>query len=505
MNTLAKNSPGSPFRTESNAPATHSTSRTAIIIVLLLGAFLPPLDFYIVNLALPAIRDGLQATGGQLQLIVSFYSSAYAVFLITGGRLGDLYGRKQMFIAGMAGFIIASAICGLAPNGSVLILGRVLQGAAAAVMAPQVLATIRTIFSTEEQPRVIGLYGSVFGLASIVGQLFGGALITLHPLGLTWQSIFLINIPIGILALMGALRFLPEIQPSNRPKIDLLGVLLLSLFLGSIIYPLTRGREAGWPAWTFISFAASVPILALFIWFEGWLAKVGGSPLVDLKLFKNSTFVAGLAMAFLFYCSSVFFLTFGIYLQSGLGWTSLASGIGILPFAFGFFAGTLRSAKLYARIGNHILSLGFGLLAGGFAITASALHAGFGPGVMFYLGLIFAGVGQGLLQPSTVRIVLTEVEPEQAGLAAGVVTSILQIGTAVGVAAVGSVFFTVLGQQNAPGAYGNAFASALAVVACLQVLGMLLATKMNHRPRKAVRAVPPAAAMPRAFPHRDAS
>ena len=492
MDVVTKNSTPSLREIDQRSGPTPGHSRTPIIIVLLMGAFLPPLDFYIVNLALPAIGNGLRTTGGQLQLIVSCYASAYAVFLITGGRLGDLYGRKRMFMTGMAGFIIASAICGFAPNGTILILGRILQGAAAAAMAPQVLATIRNIFSVAEQPRVIGLYGSVFGFASIVGQLFGGALITLHPLGLTWQSIFLINIPIGAVALLGAMRFLPEARPLSRPKIDLMGVFLLSLLLGSIIYPLTRGREAGWPAWTFISFATSIPLLALFIWFEGWLAKVGGSPLVDLKLFKNRTFVAGLAMAFLFYCISVFFLTFGIYLQSGLGWTSLASGIGILPFALGFFVGTLRSAKLYARIGNHILSIGFGLLASGFAITAGALHAGFGPGIIFYVGLVCAGVGQVLLQPSTVRIVLTEVEPEQAGLAAGVVTSILQVGAAVGVAAVGSVFFTVLGQQTGAGAYGNAFASALAVAAVLQVLGMLLATKMNHRRRAQAKIAPPA-------------
>jgi MFS family permease len=488
---MSRNSTPSLREIDQRSVLTSGPSRTLIIIVLLLGAFLPPLDFYIVNLALPAIGNGLRTTGGQLQLIVSCYASAYAVFLITGGRLGDLYGRKRMFMTGMAGFIVASAICGFAPNGSILILGRILQGASAAVMAPQVLATIRTIFSVAEQPRVIGFYGSVFGFAAIVGQLFGGGLITLHPLGLTWQSIFLINIPIGIVALIGAMKFLPEARPLNRPKIDLAGVFLLSLFLGSIIYPLTRGREAGWPAWTFISFAASIPLFALFIWFEGWLAKVGGSPLVDLRLFKNRTFVAGLAMAFLFYCISVFFLTFGIYLQSGLGWTSLASGVGILPFAFGFFAGTLRSAKLYARIGNHILSVGFGLLAGGFAITAGALYVGFGPGIIFYIGLICAGLGQGLLQPSTVRIVLTEVEPEQAGLAAGVVTSILQIGAAVGVAAVGSVFFTVLGQQTGSRQYGNAFASALVVAAVLQGVGMLLATKMNHR-RQARAEVSPA-------------
>jgi MFS family permease len=264
-------------------------------------------------------------------LIISCYASAYAVSLITGGRLGDLYGRKRLFITGLIGFILASAICGIAPNSSVLICGRIIQGVAAAVMVPQVLATIRTLFSVEEQPRVIGLYGSVFGLAAIVGQLLGGALITLHPLGFTWQSIFLINIPIGLGTLIGAIEFVPEIRPSQRVRLDLVGVTLLSFFLGSIIYPLTRGRELGWPAWTFVSFSASIPLLVLFIYFERWLARAGGDPLVDLRLFKNFTFVMGLAMAFLFYCISVFFLTFGIYLQSGLGWTPLASGACRMP------------------------------------------------------------------------------------------------------------------------------------------------------------------------------
>ena len=168
-----------------------------------MGAFLPALDFYIVNLALPAIWAGLRTTGSELQLLISSYASAYAVFLITGGRLGDLYGRRRMFMTGMACFVLASIICGFAPNGLVLICGRILQGASAAVMVPQVLATIRILFSVEEQPSVIGLYGSVFGLASIVGQLLGGALITWSPSGLTWQSIFLINVPIGVIALLG--------------------------------------------------------------------------------------------------------------------------------------------------------------------------------------------------------------------------------------------------------------------------------------------------------------
>lgn len=476
--------PASPALPAPPALAEPCSGRGFALAVLLVGAFLPPLDFYIVNLALPAIQQGLRATGSQLQLIISCYASAYAVSLITGGRLGDLYGRKRLFITGLIGFILASAICGIAPNSSVLICGRIIQGVAAAVMVPQVLATIRTLFSVEEQPRVIGLYGSVFGLAAIVGQLFGGALITLHPFGFTWQSIFLINIPIGLGTLIGAIKFVPEIRPSPRVRLDLVGVTLLSFFLGSIIYPLTRGRELGWPAWTLVSFSASIPLLALFIYFERWLARAGGDPLVDLRLFKNFTFVMGLAMAFLFYCISVFFLTFGIYLQSGLGWTPLASGVAIMPYATGFFAGTLRSARLYQRIGNHILGVGFGLLVFGFATAAFVLHTGFGPGLVFHIGLICAGVGQGFLQPSTVRVVLTEVEPEKAGLAAGVVVSTLQVGAAFGVAAVGSVFFAVLDQQTTATAYSEAFAGALAAAAFLQIIGIVLAATLNNHRRR---------------------
>jgi MFS family permease len=241
-----------------------------------------------------------------------------------------------MFITGLPGFVLSLVLCGFAPTAAILVAGRVLQGVSAAVLAPQVLATIRNLFSTAEQPKAIGLYGAVFGLASVLGQLLGGALITWKPFGFTWQSIFLINVPIGLFAIAGAIKFLPETRLSRRVRIDLIGVLLLSLLLGSIIYPLTQGREAGWPAWTVVSFGASIPILALFVAVENKVARAGGEPLIDLQLFKNSTFTVGLALAFLFYCMSAFFLTFGIYLQSGLKWSALASGFGILPYTLGF-------------------------------------------------------------------------------------------------------------------------------------------------------------------------
>ncbi|KAB0651285.1 MFS transporter, partial [Burkholderia territorii] len=235
------------------------------LVVLLVGAILPPLDYFIVNLALPAIRDGIGARPAELQLVVSAYACANAVVQITGGRLGDLYGRKRMFMIGMAGFVVASALCGLAGSGAVLVGGRVLQGLFAAILAPQVLATIRSVFSPHEQVRVMGFYGFVFGLAAVIGQLGGGALISLHPFGLGWRAIFLVNVPIGILALLGSWRFIPESRTPRGQRIDVPGTVLLSLFLLMLVYPLTHGREAGWPLWMVACAAGALPMLGALL------------------------------------------------------------------------------------------------------------------------------------------------------------------------------------------------------------------------------------------------
>ena len=452
-----------------------------ILLVLLVGAFLPPLDYFIVNLALPAIRSGLHTSGAELQLIISSYASAYAVFLITGGRLGDLFGRKRMFLTGMAGFVLASALCGLSQSGSALIIGRVLQGLAASVMAPQVLATLRTVFSSAEQPKVMSLYGSVFGLAAVVGQLGGGALITWHPLGLGWQSIFCVNVPIGIAAFVGAVKLIPESQPKRDTRIDLLGVALLSVFLGLLIYPLTRGREDGWPAWTIISLLASGPALALFVWVEKRIARRGGDPLVHMELFDNRAFVIGLAMTFLFYFLSAFFLTYGIFLQNGMGMSPLASGLAVMPYAIGFLIGPLGTPAVARRIGNHILILGFSLIAIGFTVVIATLYWGQPLSLIFYAGLLCAGIGQGFILPSLVRIVLSEVRPERVGIASGLVTSLLQIGSAVGVALVAGVFYTVLGNHGDISAYSHAFAATLQIVVGLMLVCLVLGSILTSR------------------------
>ena len=475
------------------AAAPRKQHQALALAVLFVGAFLAPLDYFIVNLALPSIHTGLNASDAQLQLVVSAYASAYAVLLITGGRVGDLFGRRRMFMTGMAAFVIASALCGFATSGQMLVISRIVQGIAAAVMAPQVLATIRAVVPLHQQTRVMSLYGFVFGLSSIVGQLGGGALITYHPFGLDWRVIFLINIPIGIAAFIGTWKFVPENQPATHTGVDLKGVALLSAVLLLVIYPMTHGREAGWPAWTFMMFALAVPVFALFVATERRVERGGGHPLVDLQLFRNRAFALGLVLAFLFYCNSAFFLTYGIFLQTGLHWTPLASGIAIMPFALGFVIGPLTSPAVVKRIGAHVLTLGFSMMTLGFTVTGWSATQAATPGLLFYCGLICAGVGHGLLLPSIMRIVLQEAVPEKAGLASGVVSSTLQIGSAFGTAAISGAFFGALGGSVAPASYAHAFQLSLAINAVLMFvcigLSVLLVRHQQSVQRNVAQAV----------------
>jgi MFS family permease len=455
-----------------SAPEPCEPRRWLILPVLLLGAFLLPLDFSIVNVALPSIRAGLDASGGELQLIIALYAVSYAVFLITGGRLGDIVGRKAMFIGGMAGFMAASAACGLAPTIRLLILGRLIQGAAAAMMAPQVLAMIRVIFPPHERNRAIGYYGATVGLALVIGQLCGGLLISLHPFGFTWQSIFLINLPVGAADLALAAWLLPRSPRTSGARLDIPGVLVLSLGLVMLVYPLVEGREQHWPLWSLASIALSFPVIALFVLIEHFQVRAGGSPLLDIRLFRDRAFSVGLALSFMVYSSSAFFFAYAVYLQNGLGWGVLDAGLGILPYGLGFLFGSLTVPKLVARLGHGAPTLGY--LAGivGQGSMIAILLSGVGPGLAMNMALACAGFGLGVVFPSLIRIVLQDIPPAYAGMAAGALTTTIQIGPAVAVPVIGGVFFTVLGDRVGAAGYAPAFAAVLACVVATFVVSL---------------------------------
>jgi EmrB/QacA subfamily drug resistance transporter len=440
--------------------------------VLLTGAFLPILDFNVVNLALPAIRQDLDATSSEVQFVISAYAATYAVFLITGGRLGDLFGRRRLFLLGVAGFTIASVLCGIAWSPAFLVAARILQGLTATAMAPQVLASIRVLFPAAEQGTALGFYGATFGLANICGQVLGGVLVSSHPFGLAWQAIFLINVPIGVAAFIGGLLFLRDSRAQQAQRLDIGGVVLLSLTLGLLVYPLVEGRETGWPMWTVAMLVASPFALMTFARYEARLSARGGDPLVALHLLRNSAFVVGLAMALAFYMLSSFYLTFAVYLQSGLHEPPLAAGLATLPFATGFFISSLVSSYVMQWHGVRALTLGFALQVLGFGVVMLSVGKVVPQGLQ--VGLVCGGLGFGTVMPSVIKAVIGSIDQRHAGLASGIMISTFQIGAALGVAIIGGVFYSAVGTRQDPDAYAHAFTLALGCNVALLALGGVL-------------------------------
>jgi EmrB/QacA subfamily drug resistance transporter len=470
---------GRPNQPDIAQRAPNARALTVVLAALLTGAFLAPLDFFAVNLALPAIRADLRASPAQLQLVIAAYGCAFGVLLVTGGRLGDRFGRKRMYMAGLASFMLSSALCACAGSGGALIAFRVAQGISAAVAVPQIIATIRTVFPTDWQTRAIALYGFVIGVSSVVGQLAGGWLVTERPFGFGWQMIFLLNLPIGGAALIGVWLRLQENRAPKAFRIDLVGAALLSLALFLLVFPLSVGRENGWPLWSWLTLAASAPLFIVFLLFERRKETAGGSPLVELNLFRNKVFSTGLILAFLFYLDSGFFLTYGVFLQIGLQWSGLACGVATLPFGFGAILGSWQSPTLVRKFGVNALAPGFACLALGFLLAALALLLGSAPHPAFYVALFVAGAGHGAVLPSIAGLVVREIEPAKAGLATGLVTSVLQIGSAFGATLLGGLFLWRLPLVADPLDYASAFQLVLYALGGLSAFCTWPASRMS--------------------------
>jgi EmrB/QacA subfamily drug resistance transporter len=331
-----------------------------------------------------------------------------------------------------------------------LIGSRLLQGLMGALMFPQVLAVIQVTFPPSERGTALGIFGATIGLATITGPLVGGLLIQGDLLGLEWRPIFLVNVPIGIAALAAAARFVPESKAPNALRLDLVGVGIASAGLLLLIYPLVQGRDLGWPRWTFVLMAAAVPVLAIFALWERRKKAADGSPLVDLDLFRQRAFVAGLLVAGTFFMGiPAFFLTFSIYLQIGLGFTALHAGLTTIPFAVGSALASAASVRLAPRLGRRILSIGTLLLAAGMAGIIWTVHRYGGAVHSWQLlpALAVCGLGLGCVIAPLVNIVIAGVHRRDAGSASGVLNTIQQFGGAVGVALIGVIFFGLLGSH----------------------------------------------------------
>jgi EmrB/QacA subfamily drug resistance transporter len=434
------------------APGAADPRRWIALAVVLIAGFMQLVDISIVNVAIPSIQRDLDATYAQIQWVLAGYQLAFAVMLITGGRLGDIFGRKRLFITGMAGFTLASALCGLAQNPGMLIGSRVLQGLMGAIMFPQILSVIQVTFPPRERGTAFGMFGATIGLATITGPLVGGLLIEADLFGLEWRPIFLVNVPIGIAALTAATRYLIESKAPRALRLDPIGVAIVTAGLLLLVYPLVQGRDLDWPLWTFLSMAAAVPVLAGFAAYERRKKALDGSPLVDLDLFRQRAFVPGLAVAAIFFMGiPAFFLTFSLWLQIGLGFSPLHAGLTGAPFAVGSALASAASVRLAPALGRRILSVGSLLLVAGMValIWTVDRYGGAVHSWQLLPALLVCGLGLGSVVAPLVNVVLAGIRGQDAGAASGVLSTVQQVGGAVGVALIGVIFFGLLGSQAA--------------------------------------------------------
>ena len=429
--------------------------RWLTLIILLLAAFMNLLDVSIVNIAIPSIQRDLNASYADVQWALAGYTLAYALVLITGGRLGDTFGRKRLFLIGVTGFTIMSALCGAAQSPGMLIACRVVQGAMGAIMVPQVLAVIQVIFPPKERIKALAGFGVTAGLGTVSGPLLGGLLIQHNLLGLGWRPIFLINVPVGIIAVVASAVLVRESRAPRPPKLDPVGVGLISAALLLLLYPLVEGRQLGWPTWTFVSMAAAVPVFAAFIGYERVKERRDGSPLVPMSLFRERGFSAGMAIAVAFFLGIASFgLVLTLFLQLGLGFTPLHAGLTFLPFSLGVLVSSGAAARLAPRFGRGVTMAGALIIAGGMAGLIGIAHH-YGPAVTTWElapGLVAAGLGLGAVIAPLADIVLDRVPKQDAGSASGVFNTGLQLGNSIGIALIGVIFFGLLGSQAGPAA-----------------------------------------------------
>ncbi|GAA2396184.1 MFS transporter [Nonomuraea africana] len=401
------------------------------------------LDSFIVIVAGPAIQADLGASGGELQWILAGYQLTYAVFLVTGGRLGDMCGRKRMFIAGMTLFTLASVACALSPTAAGLVAARLIEGLGAALMLPQVYAVITVLVGEKDRHRAFGMLGVVIGLASIGGQLVGGLLIGADLFGSGWRSVFWINLPIGLITVLLAARHLPGSRAELPRTLDVPGVVVFSAALFLLAFPLIQGHEAGWPWWTWASLAASTLGFALFVQIERRTGDRGGDPLLRISLFATRSFSVGIVLILAIYAVlTSYYLVLSITLQDGLGMSALGAGLVYAPAAATFFVFSVIASRLVPKRGRRVLEIGAIVLTAGYASTAIVLTGGlpFTPGLIIPT-LMLQSAGGGLLITPSLNAVLTRIDPKDAGVASGVLSTAQQVGSALGVAIIGIVFF----------------------------------------------------------------
>ncbi|MGV9308035.1 MFS transporter [Nonomuraea sp. NPDC003727] len=445
--------------------------RWPALFVILAAEIMDLIDALITQIAAPTIQKELGGSASLIQWLISGYTLAMAVGLITGGRLGDLYGRKRMFVIGALGFTAASLLCGVSVSPEMLIAARVLQGLFGSVMIPQGLGLIKEMFPPEEIGKAFGMFGPVMTISSVGGPVLAGWLVDADLFGTGWRMIFLINLPIGVAAVLAALKFLPEFRMSNATRLDLVGMLIVSAAAFLLIFPLIQGQEQDWPAWTFVSMAGSIVMFAIFGAYESRRQRTGKDPLVTPSLFRKRAFTGGLVAGLSFFTGMIgLSLVFMLYVQEGLHFTPFQAGLASLPQAIGGIVGFGIAMALVAKLGRTLLQIGTAVMATGAGVLGLTIHlAGLDVSAwQLAPGLALVGIGMGLTMAPFFDIVLAGVEPHESGSASGTLTAIQQLGSALGAAVLGTLFFNLLKSQWS-------FGDAMQVTVWVEI-GLLLVT-----------------------------
>ena len=448
-------------------PASEATSTPAPqagkwigFTVILSAMILNILDSTILNVAAPSIQRDLSLSASALEWIAAAYTLAIAVGLLAGGRLGDAFGRKRMLMTGLVGFVASSVLCSVAWSSESLIGGRVLQGLAAAVMIPQTFGLIRDIFGPAEIGKAFAAFGPAIGLSTVLGPVMAGGLIALDPFGTDWRSLFLINVPVGLFAIVVGRRVLPDTEPAHRgARLDWLGIALTAVISFLVVFPLVEGRTLGWPVWLVGVAAAALPLLVVVGRRQRGRIARGETPLVELSVLRKRSYVSGVVFTMVFFGTLVgFSLTTGLFLQIGLGMTPMKAALYLAGFAVGAFFGSGIGAWATTAVGRPILHVGLAIMAvGTFVLYASVRGATEIGWLQLVPGMVVYGLGMGMIFVPLFSIIMGEIEDHEVGSASGMLESFQQLGASLGVAALATLFFATYRLED-----GGPVAAALA-------------------------------------------
>ncbi|MFC0238962.1 MFS transporter [Rhodopseudomonas telluris] len=459
--------------TSAAAVTAASSRRWHVLAIVVAAQFMFGVDSFIVNVALPTIAVELNASSSQLGAVIAIYLIGYATLIVTGGRLGDIYGTKTVFLLGVAGFTLTSLWCGLAQSGTELILARLAQGTTAALMVPQVLATLHVLFPDAARTKAFAIYGIVLGLAGAAGFALGGLLVTLDLGGFGWRAIFFVNGPIGLIIIAAAALIVPQAPRRPGTRLDLPGAVILFIGLLSIIGPLLFGQELGWAPWIWLAMAGGGAIVALFLRYERALAARGGMPLIDLGLLADPAFMRGLGAVFcFFFANQSFYLVITLYMQMALQIPPLPAGLVFLPLALAFVIAARHSGARAKRRGTLVLIEGCLLQIAGLGVIALTVASVAAPSpALVALVLIVVGYGQGLVMAPLSGAVLASVQAHSAGSGSGLYGTTTQISSAAGIAAIGSLYFALAAVSSGRFALLVALAVlAVSLVGCIVLL-----------------------------------